>query len=173
MKVELGGGLYPRGDGFLNVDLEPTADIVHDLNEAPWPIDDNAVAELYTAHCIEHTADVHVFINEVCRICEVGANVEIRCPDAMSESAMCGGHRFTFTQTDIRHFDDFPERWWRGEKRLHLQGLERMPDPVYFPLARSSLHCRHLSDEEIMLWVPRTCHEIGFRFTVDRISRPA
>ena len=35
MKLELGGGTKARGDGWVNVDLAESSDVVHDLTVRP------------------------------------------------------------------------------------------------------------------------------------------
>lgn len=168
MKLELGGGTRNRGDGWHNADLDPAADTVCDL-DVEWPFPDDSVSEVYSSHCIEHVKDPTFFIREVCRVAKLGAPVEIRCPDPMSEMAMCGGHRSVVSPTQMeRHTNEFPELWFSGPKRLTWLRTDRGPDPYYWPKARASPALARWSDEEIMLWVPRTVHENCFHFVVSR-----
>ena len=168
MKVEIGGGNRARGEGYLNVDLVPGADVKHDLNVTPWPFDAESVSDLYTSHCIEHVNCYIAFLREVARICKVGAHVEIRCPDACSEMAMVAGHRAVFPINVVRHLDHvFPELFWEDRpRRLKLQRIEAGADDYWFPMARSSPRFEGWSDDEIMTWIPRTRHENRFHFTV-------
>lgn len=168
MKVEIGGGDRPRGEGFVNVDLVHSADVLHDLNEVPWPFDDEEVEELYSSHCIEHVECYIRFLREVARICRVGAPVEIRCPDAMSEMAMVAGHKAVFPINVVRHADHvFPELFWRNlPRRLKLLRIEPGADDYWFPKARASPLFAAYSDLEILQWVPRTRHENRFHFEV-------
>ena len=43
MKLEIGGGNTPRGEGFVNLDCLPCADIAIDLEKDPLPFADDSV----------------------------------------------------------------------------------------------------------------------------------
>jgi predicted SAM-dependent methyltransferase len=60
---------------FFGVDIaaEPGVDLVHDLENFPWPIPDNSVDEIVCNHYIEHTKDLIKFMNEIYRIMKPGA----------------------------------------------------------------------------------------------------
>jgi len=167
--VEIGGGVYPR-QGYTNVDMLTCADIVHNLNDAPWPIEDASVDEVYTSHCIEHVKCPFVFVREICRICKVGAKVEIRCPDSMSDMALCAGHEYTFSMSQVRHFAEFPAVWFNGDRKLTLVNQSWSSDPFFFNLARSNPIFNGWTDEDITLWIPRTRHENIFIFRVDNVN---
>ena len=170
MKLEVGGGNRPKEDneGWYNMDQLECADIVWDLDISPWPIEDDIVEELYSSHCIEHVKCPFQFLREICRICKVGAKVEIRCPDAQSEMAMVSGHNYVFPINVVRHLDHiFPELFWNGEKRLRLDRIEPGADDYWFPMARESRLFKDYSDDEILTWVPRTRHENRFHLYVD------
>jgi len=166
MKIELGGGDLPRGDGFLNVDAKDIADIQCDFDIHPWPFADESIDEVYSSHCIEHVKSGTGFFREIARICRVGALVEIRCPDLNSEMIMVEGHRHIFTITCVRHIDHvFPERCWAGRpRRLKLLRYEQHGDDYWLPLAREDWPDK--SDEWLMRWVPRCCHENRFYLEV-------
>ena len=165
MRLEIGGGTRQRGEGFANLDICEGADIRHDLDITPWPIDDESIDEVYTSHCIEHVKCYISFVREVVRICRVGATVEIRCPDANSEMAMVAGHRAVFPINVVRHLDTvFPEIFWNGDRRLRLLRFEQCGDDYWLPLARQDWPDK--SDEFLMRWIPRTCHENRFYFKV-------
>ena len=51
IKLNLGGGSLPI-KGFLNVDLAPNADVIHDLRQ-PLPFKDKSVSEIMALHVIE------------------------------------------------------------------------------------------------------------------------
>lgn len=177
MKIELGGGDRARGEGYLNVDVCPSADIRHDLNMLPWPLADESVDALYTSHCLEHlnyrhtgAMSLETFTREIARICKIGAIVEIRVPDAFGEMAMCPGHNAVISIDCIRHMDSvFPEAHWKGSpRRLRLTGIEPGSDDYWFPKARDCRLFKWWTDEEILTWLPRTRHENRFHFVVEK-----
>jgi len=172
MKIEIGGGIHPRGDGFLNVDIDESADIVCDLNAVPWPIEDGVVEEVYSSHCLEHLSNSIAALCEIARICKVGAKVVVRVPDPNSEGSFVSGHKTAIGEVFLRNvLEHFPgECWTRDDKILRLESVVRLPDPTWFPRARESHLFSEWTDDEIMLWVPRTCHEGEFTFSVRRIN---
>ena len=176
MKLEIGGGDKPRGDGWKNVDCLPGADVVHDLNVLPWPFADESIDELYSSHCLEHLAyqtggafaATRIF-REIARICKVGASIEIRVPDSQSEMAMCPGHTTVLSINTFRHFDIFPREHWAGSpRRMKLLRVEPGCDDHWFHEARKNPLFKSWSDEDLLTWLPRTRHENRFHLTVEK-----
>jgi hypothetical protein len=165
LKVELGGGTNPRGHGFVNVDLCATADVRCDLERDPLPFPDDSVAEVYSSHTLEHLAHHHHVLHEVARVCHVGASVELRVPHWLSDMALCAGHRCTVGPTQVRHWtQDFVADWWAGcAKRLDLVRTEYVPSASF---AEGQTLFAWLTDEQVMRFVPGTCHEIRYFFRV-------
>lgn len=167
-QLEIGGGTRNRGTPWINLDQIESADIRHDLNVLPWPIESDSVDAVYTSHCIEHVRCPVQFIYEICRVCKVGATVEIRCPDACSEMAMTAGHEHVLSINNVRHMDIFPELWWAGQqKRLRHVRTDIGADDYWFPMARANKLFRNWTDADILTWLPRTRHENQFHFTVE------
>lgn len=168
LRVEIGGGTRNRGEGWVNVDLCDSADIKHDLNVLPWPFADGSVDEFYSSHCIEHVKCPISFLRETARICKPGAVVEIRCPDACGEMAMCAGHVSVISIDMMRHMAIFPESFWQGcRQRLKLLCIEPGCDDYWFPLARKNPLFSSWTDTDILTWLPRTRHENRFHLTVE------
>lgn len=169
MKLEIGGGDRNKGGEWINLDICQTADVRHDLNVIPWPIENDTAEEIYSSHCIEHVGSAIEFLRECARIGKAGARVEIRCPDATSEMAMCPGHTHVVSINVMRHIDHvFPAMYWApGEKRLRLIQIIPHADDYWFPLARSKSIFAGWTDEDILTWVPRTRHENCFVFRVE------
>src|SRR5260221_267479 len=86
MKLNLGCG-QNHLEGYVNIDKAPRAkpDVLHDLEEFPWPFEDSSIEEVVLNHVLEHLgADPDVFIAvfiELYRICKKGALVRIAVPD--------------------------------------------------------------------------------------------
>lgn len=167
MKLEIGGGRYQKGSGFVNMDRIPEADIVHDLEVMPWPIEDDTVDEVYSSHCIEHVTNPITFLDECARICRVGAQMEIRCPAPFAELMFVADHKHCFSPQNARNIDvHFPKDFWRNRKRPRLvrhffqssEKLERAKKELPF--------LRGLSDQVIMEWIPGTAHEVCFFYEI-------
>lgn len=166
IKLELGGGTKPRGEGFRNVDLDPAADVVHDLR-TPLPFPDDSVSEVYSSHCLEHIPDPMVLLREIARVGRVGCAVEIRCPFPISDLAMVWDHAHVFgpmAAINVEKF--FPAQHWTGPKRLKLLRMEYHPSELLQEAKRELWFLKALSDEVIMKWIPRTCHETRFFYLV-------
>lgn len=71
-----------RIEGYAGIDYVklPTVDYVMDLETFPWDIESDSVEEIVCNHYVEHTKDLVSFMNEVYRICKVGARVNIVAP---------------------------------------------------------------------------------------------
>jgi SAM-dependent methyltransferase len=85
VKLNLGCG-QNRLDGYVNTDREPAVepDVVMDLEEFPWPFEDDSVDEVIAKHVLEHVgAEANVFIGvmqELYRVCRGGALIRIAVP---------------------------------------------------------------------------------------------
>jgi SAM-dependent methyltransferase len=85
VKLNLGCG-QNRLEGYVNTDREPAVapDVLMDLEEFPWPFDDDSVDVVVANHVLEHVgASADVFIGvmqELYRVCRGGAMVHIAVP---------------------------------------------------------------------------------------------
>lgn len=89
VNVQLGGG-ENCPHGFINIDIRPGpgVDIVHDLEEFPWPLPDESVDLIVASHLVEHI-NPHKgvflrFMDEAWRISKPGAQFMISTPFAGS-----------------------------------------------------------------------------------------
>ncbi len=88
--------------GAVGIDFNPAtaADIVHDLNQYPWPLQDNAFDRIVCNHIVEHVTDLIRFMEEIHRVGRPGALVEIVTPHFSS--------RYAYTDpTHVRHLSLF------------------------------------------------------------------
>ncbi|MFH1903658.1 MAG: methyltransferase domain-containing protein, partial [Candidatus Omnitrophota bacterium] len=77
-KINLGCGKKIR-KGYLNLDFVKAegVDVVHDLNQYPWPFQDDTFDEIYASHLLEHILDFRKAMEETRRICKNKAKVTI------------------------------------------------------------------------------------------------
>ena len=93
MKLNLGCG-FNKMDGWVNVDKFDACspDLVWDLEQTPWPFEDNSVDEVLLNHSLEHLgADADCFlaiIQELYRVCHGGAVVQINVPHPRHDDFM-------------------------------------------------------------------------------------
>jgi hypothetical protein len=98
LRLNLGSGGRPR-EGYVNVDSNPDApgvDVVHDLNDYPWPFQSDSVNELVMEHCLEHLVDRNRAMKEVHRILKVHGVARIAVPHFTWQLA--------YTDPTHRHF---------------------------------------------------------------------
>lgn len=84
--------------GAVNLDITPdtSPDVVHDLNQRPWPLPSNHFREVLAADVIEHLDDVIASMEEIHRVCRPGAVVKISVPHFSCANA--------FTDPTHRHY---------------------------------------------------------------------
>jgi ubiquinone/menaquinone biosynthesis C-methylase UbiE len=68
--------------GFLNLDMQQAecVDVVHNLEDFPYPFDDNTFSYVYAESILEHLSDVTRVLDELHRICKPDAIIEIKVP---------------------------------------------------------------------------------------------
>ena len=64
----------------IDIDKNSQADILHDLNFYPYPIEDNSIDRIYAKHIIEHLNEPKRFIKEISRILKPGGTAFIETP---------------------------------------------------------------------------------------------
>ena len=81
VRLNLGAGSDLK-EGWINHDIVqlPGIDVVHDLNNFPWPWDDNSIDEIYMKDVLEHLPDTIRVMEEIYRICKPGAKIYIAVP---------------------------------------------------------------------------------------------
>ncbi len=96
--------------GYVNLDkikLEGV-DVVHDLNEFPYPFKDNEFNEIYCKHVLEHIDNLIKVMDELHRISKPGGKIKIIAPYFSGQGAYNDPtHRRFFT---YKTFDYFSSR---------------------------------------------------------------
>ncbi|OGC78638.1 MAG: hypothetical protein A2Z27_00035 [candidate division Zixibacteria bacterium RBG_16_50_21] len=123
-------------EGAVNLDLRDYigADVVHDLNQVPYPFPENYFDEVILSHIVEHLYDCLKCFREIHRICKSGALVHVVVPHYTDWSYWANpDHRLHFSsysfdqlaQTQNHHSDtQYPYRIARLE--VHLQRIWRV-----------------------------------------------
>ena len=81
IKIDFGCGIT-KPEGYIGIDINPdsAADILHNLEEVPYPFEDNSAIAVRSDHNIEHLEDLDTFLKELHRICKPGAEVTLIFP---------------------------------------------------------------------------------------------
>ncbi len=107
MILDIGCGRRKRpGSVGLDRVALPGVDVVHDLDQFPYPFDDNCFDRVYAIHVIEHTTSILKVMEEIHRISKPGARVTIITPhysDAISWQDPT--HRWHLNSYSFSYFD--------------------------------------------------------------------
>ena len=94
-------------EGIWNVDLieGEGIDQVVDLNNHPWPWDDNSIDGIHASHILEHFLDHETFLRECHRILKPGGFLRIVVPHCTNMSSVgCLGHYRTFSADTLHRY---------------------------------------------------------------------
>lgn len=80
-KLDVGCGPHCLPDAVgIDIFTFPGVDHVHDLNQAPWPLESDRFEFVRCQHAIEHFSSVHTVAREMHRVCKSGAVIEFITP---------------------------------------------------------------------------------------------
>jgi len=126
--------------GFKGIDLGGDADIVHDLNEIPWPIKSNSVEQVFCSHYVEHIPHWRPgweldgwwrFFDELYRVMKNGATAEFIHPFSRSDRAF-------WDPTHTRYVNDMTWQYLNPEWR-QANGLDHYCGTCNFEIITLSL----------------------------------
>lgn len=113
LKLNLGSGQHPK-PGYINVDRHAPADVIHDLEQLPWPWETSSVSEILMQHVLEHlgrsTESFLRIIQELYRVCRHGAMIHITVPHPRHDA-------FLSDPTHVRAI--LPETWELFSKEMN------------------------------------------------------
>lgn len=121
MKVNLGAGSNILAD-YVNHDLIalPGIDVVHNLNQYPWPWDDGSVDTIKMYDVLEHLDDFMMAMEELFRILTPGGCCHISVPYWNSWCAYADPtHKRGFHEITFRFFD--PETAYCKERAYYTK----------------------------------------------------
>lgn len=115
IRLDIGCGANKQ-PGFVGIDMLdlPGVDIVHDLEEFPWPLPDNCVLTATASHVLEHINPVKGvfinFMNEVWRVMKPGGQFAFVVPYAGSHGYYQDPtHCNPINETTMGYFDPLHE----------------------------------------------------------------
>ena len=131
-------------DGAVNHDRikhRPEIDVVHDLNDLPWPWDDNSFDKIAALAVFEHLVpDLVQVLNECWRILAPGGEIVIKVPYWNSDNSYKDPtHRWFFS---LGAFDQFDPDTERGRAyAFYTERKWKIVKPPRFNDARTSIYC--------------------------------
>ncbi len=127
MRLNLGCGDV-KMEGWVNVDKysDFAPDVVHDLEQFPWPFDDNAAEEVLLNHVLEHLGQTtEVFLNvmkELYRVSGPGATIRIHVPHPRHDDFITDPtHVRPILPATLAMFDREVNQRWRDENAANTQ----------------------------------------------------
>ncbi|MEO8448699.1 MAG: methyltransferase domain-containing protein [Gemmatimonadota bacterium] len=81
-RLNLGSGRF-RKEGFVNIDLGPSADVTLDLRQG-LPFDSSSSGFIFSEHCFEHfdyPTGIEVLLRDCLRVLRPGAEMQFSVPD--------------------------------------------------------------------------------------------
>lgn len=104
LNLGCGGQRYPNVIGIDRA-KSSAADIVHDLDVFPWPVDDSSIDVVLAFQFLEHVDDIPRLMEEVYRITKNGARIIIEVPYFRSVGAFQDPtHKHFFTTKTMDYF---------------------------------------------------------------------
>lgn len=97
LNIGCGPTRIPGSIGLDKVKIEGFVDVVHDLNQTPYPFGDNSVDEIHIYHVLEHLENPITKLEDLHRILKPGGVIHIRVPHFSSMGAF----------TDLTHIRPF------------------------------------------------------------------
>ncbi|MCP4642290.1 MAG: methyltransferase domain-containing protein [bacterium] len=95
-------------DGYVNLDVvaRPGVDVVHSMNDLPWPLPDSQFDEVRCIDILEHLPDTLGVMSEMWRVCKPGARVFLRVPHWNSKWAWLDPQHIKAFAGETFHFFD-------------------------------------------------------------------
>jgi SAM-dependent methyltransferase len=79
LDVGCGSKKWPGAVG-LDISEDTDADVVHDLNEFPYPLQDDSFDQVLMQDVLEHVRDPIRVMDELHRVCRPGGRIQLRTP---------------------------------------------------------------------------------------------
>lgn len=129
LKLDIGCGTS-KSAGFIGIDILPFdgVDIVHDLNQFPYPFENGSVEEILMDNVLEHLNKPLLVMDEAYRICKNNAKVTVAVPYFRSFYAIIDPtHRNFFGVYWFNYFDPshaFHQKYQYSKAKFKLEKVE-------------------------------------------------
>lgn len=129
LKIDIGCGSSKK-EGFIGIDIIQLdgVDIIHDLNQIPYPFEISTVDEIWMDNVLEHLEKPMIVIEEIYRICKNHARITIAVPYFRSFYAIIDPtHRNFFGVNWFNYFDPshlFNEKYQYSKAKFQVEKIE-------------------------------------------------
>lgn len=125
--LDLGCGNGKLGDIGVDIVDAAGADIIHDLNEYPYPFQSESFETILMHHSLEHLKDIHSTLKECRRILKKDGKLIVVVPHPGSNNYLNEGHIHFFTGATLRNYLGL---YFRGIKTFGWKGTVRTIFPA-------------------------------------------
>jgi len=117
-KLVIGSAGKEHADAItLDIDPQHNPDVVHNLNQSPYPFKDNQFKEISCHHVLEHLSDLPPVMDELHRICASDGQIVIEVPHHSSWCANTPEHKLRFNYFAFDgYLVDGRTKWITGKK---------------------------------------------------------
>jgi len=132
LKLQLGSGTDILL-GYINLDKANLkgVDVVHDLNDYPYPFEDNSFDEVFADAILEHVDDLVKTLEELYRICRDGAVLKVKVPYWNSTILWADPtHKRGFTLDTFTYFEEGSPRGYYGKLKLKILHQRAVPSAI-------------------------------------------
>ena len=126
--LDLGCGSDKFGDVGVDIMDGEGVDIIHDLNEYPYPFQSESFDTILMHHCLEHLGDIHSTLKECQRILKKNGRLIVVVPHPSSNHYVKEGHIHFFTEDSLRNYLDL---YFRDVKVFGWKGTVRVIFPIW------------------------------------------
>ena len=116
-------GIDKRDPSELAVDNDPRQrpDVLHNLNETPWPFQDNQFEEIVCHHVLEHLEDISRVLGELYRICRPEGTIYMEVPHFSCWQANSPHHKLRFSYFSLDGYIEGEKTWVLSDFKFLLK----------------------------------------------------
>ena len=123
MKLHLGCG-DKKLEGYVNVDMYGSPDVVADLSRFPWPFESNSADEIFSEHFLEHVIDYEKTILEIHRILKPDGALCFRVPHFRNACTPWHLHRWQFSVFTCKRLGESFAYLWEGRQLFTTDSIK-------------------------------------------------
>jgi SAM-dependent methyltransferase len=149
--LDLGCGGNKHGNEYTGIDKKawPGVDIVHNLEEFPWPLEDESCLMILASHIMEHFSPAKIIgiFDECWRVLKEGAGMVVVTPYGGSfRFIMDPTHWTSFNEATFQYFD--PRYPMYGVYSPFPWSIEEM---VFSPVGDINCRLRKMKDQRELM----------------------
>lgn len=117
MRLDVGGSV--KKPDWITIDQNKDADLIHDLDVFPYPLEPNSVEEMRMFHCLEHLREPLQVMEELYRIAKEGCIIHIKIPYwKLDHPIRNPAHRHAFPPEWFKNLNPDSNVWERNMRHL-------------------------------------------------------